>query len=143
MSDMDGRTYLDATEETGRAFVMRNLQGPVCMLNLLRFKDTADYSATPELAPDEPIPGAAAYDRYIEVTLPHLHESGGEVLFMGSGEGFLIGPPEMRWDLAMIVRHRDVETFLSFAQNEAYLDGVGHRTAALEDSRLLPLTQHG
>ena len=31
--------------------------------------------------------------------------------------------------------------FLAFASNRAYLAGVGHRTAALEDSRLLPLSE--
>lgn len=30
---------------------------------------------------------------------------------------------------------------MAFAQHEAYLQGIGHRTAALEDSRLLPLTE--
>jgi len=28
---------------------------------------------------------------------------------------------------------------MAFAQNEAYLSGMGHRLAAVEDSRLLPL----
>ena len=31
--------------------------------------------------------------------------------------------------------------FMAFASNEAYLAGIGHRTAALEDSRLLPLVE--
>jgi hypothetical protein len=54
----------------------------------------------------------------------------------------LIGPPNERWDLVMLVRHRSPETFLSFASNEAYLGGLGHRLAAIEDSRLLPMIQH-
>lgn len=32
-----------------------------------------------------------------------------------------------------------VASFLAFATNKEYLAGIGHRTAALEDSRLLPL----
>jgi hypothetical protein len=32
---------------------------------------------------------------------------------------------------------------MEFASNTAYLAGMGHRTAALEDSRLLPLEESG
>jgi hypothetical protein len=133
--------YLDVTDEAGRAFVQRRMEGPVVMLNLLRFRAMADYSRTPELAPDIPITGAAAYFRYIEHALPHLRESGGELLFLGSGGPFLIGPPNERWDMAMLVRQHSVDSFLAFASHEAFLEGIGHRAAALEDSRLLPLSE--
>lgn len=36
---------------------------------------------------------------------------------------------------------RGVTSFLSFASNEGYLAGLGHRTAGVEDSRLLPLSE--
>ena len=41
----------------------------------------------------------------------------------------------------MAVRQASVQDFLAFATNEAYLAGVCHRTAALEDARLLPLVE--
>ncbi len=111
------------------------------MLNLLRFRATADYSAAPDLAPAEPISGAEAYQRYVEHTRPFLEASGGTLLFLGSGGDYLIGPPHERWDLAMLVRHHSPEAFRAFASNTAYLAGLGHRQAAVEDSRLLPLIQ--
>jgi hypothetical protein len=132
--------YLEPTQEAGRAFVTRGMEGGVVMLNLLRFRETADYSQTPELAPDIPISGAAAFYRYIEHTLPYLRGSGGDLMFLGEGGPFLIGPAHERWDLAMLVKQRSVDSFLAFASHEAYLAGIGHRTAALEDSRLLPLS---
>jgi hypothetical protein len=134
-------TYLEPTQESGRAFVMRQMQGNVVMLNLLRFRETADYSATPELAPDTAISGAAAFQRYIDHTLPYLHETGGDLVFLGAGGHFLIGPETERWDMVMLVRQQSVESFLAFASHKAYLAGIGHRTAAVEDSRLLPLTE--
>ena len=109
------------------------------MLNLLRFRLVADYSGAPELAPASPISGEAAYRLYMQHTLPHLKASGGEVLFFGKGGGFLIGPSEERWDAAMLIRQSSVLAFLEFASNQDYLSGIGHRLAALEDSRLLPL----
>lgn len=41
----------------------------------------------------------------------------------------------------MLVRQTSVASFFAFARHDAYLAGLGHRTAALEDSRLLPLAE--
>jgi hypothetical protein len=133
------QTYLDPTQEQGRAFFTRSIAGSVVMLNLLRFRTTADYSAAPALMPGTPISGEEAYRRYMDHTLPFLKASGGEVLFYGRGGDFLIGPATERWDAAMLVRQSSVASFLAFASNREYLAGIAHRTAALEDSRLLPL----
>ena len=89
----------------------------------------------------EPLSGAEAFDRYIKHTLPSLRESGGEVMFLGNGGEFLIGPEEERWDIVMIIRQSTAQSFLAFSSNEAYLIGIGHRTAAIEDSRLLPMSE--
>jgi len=141
MSLNTSTSHIEPSQDAGRAFVMRQIKGPIVMLNLLQFREFADYSATPNLAPEAAISGADAFQKYIEHTLPYLRESGGDLLFVGSGGEFLIGPKSERWDLVMFVRQQSAEAFLAFASHEAYLAGIGHRTAALEDSRLLPLTQ--
>jgi uncharacterized protein (DUF1330 family) len=135
------RAHLEPTQEAGRALFMRGIKGPVVMLNLLRLRDVADYSASPELAPPAPISGAEAYRRYVEHTQPFLRESGGELVFLGEGGPFFIGPAEERWDLVMLVRQASVDSFIAFASNPDYLAGIGHRTAAIEDSRLLPVVE--
>jgi hypothetical protein len=135
------KTYLTPTHDAGRALVMRGIQGNVVMLNLLRFRAVADYSSAPELAPPSSITGEAAYRRYMEHTEPFVRASGGDLVFMGRGGPFLIGPPDERWDAALLVRQRSVADFIAFAQNPGYLAGLGHRQAALEDSRLLPLAE--
>ena len=133
--------YFEPTQRSGRAFVLRGITGEVVMLNLLRFREVADYSASPELAPENPVSGAEAYDRYIAHTLPYLRKSGGDLLFMGEGGPLLIGPQGERWDRMLLVRQKSVESFMAFATDEGYLEGVGHRTAALADARLLPLIE--
>lgn len=133
------QVYLEPTQEQGRAFFTRRIDGSVVMLNLLRFRAAADYSVAPALKPDSPISGEEAYRLYMEHTLPFLTASGGEILFYGRGGDYFIGPSDERWDAAMLVRQSSVESFLAFASNPAYLAGIGHRAAALEDSRLLPL----
>jgi uncharacterized protein (DUF1330 family) len=111
------------------------------MLNLLRFRENADYSDFPDLAPSGSMSGRDAYDLYVAHTLPFLTTAGGEVQFLGNGGRYFIGPLEERWDVVMLVRYPSLQAFLDMAQNGEYLTGLGHRTAALEDSRLLPVVE--
>jgi len=136
---MPENTYLDPTDAQAMALFSRDIKGPLVMLNLLRFREMADYSGYPALAPPEPISGREAYDHYIEHTLPYLTMAGGNLVYIGRGGGYLIGPQGSGWDLAMLVRQNSVEAFMDFAANEGYLAGIGHRVAATRDSRILPL----
>lgn len=136
---MPQKQYLAATREAGMAFYQRQIEGPVTMLNLLRYLEVADYSAHENLAPEQPISGAAAYKIYMQHTLPFLDEIGSEVLFFGEAGPWLIGPEGEHWDAALLVQHPSTKKFLAFAQNEDYLRGAAHRSAALADSRLLPI----
>lgn len=134
-------TYLEPTQKSGAALFSRKIEGSVVMLNLLRFRAVADYAKTPDLAPESSISGREAFQKYIDHTLPFLSASGGEIVFMGNGGSFLIGPEAERWDMVLLVRQKSLQSFLQFASNEEYLKGMGHRTAALEDARLLPVVE--
>jgi uncharacterized protein (DUF1330 family) len=133
--------YLEPTQQAGAALFSRNIRGEVLMLNLLRFRDVADYSATPDMAPAEAISGREAYQKYIDYTLPFLQASGGDIMLLADGGQYFIGPQDERWDLVMLIRQNSLQDFLAFASNPEYLMVMGHRTAALEDSRLLPLVE--
>jgi len=50
-----GIGHLEPTQSAGRLFMQRGFDGPVVMLNLLRFREVADYTAYPDLAPAAPI----------------------------------------------------------------------------------------
>lgn len=133
------KTYLDPTDASAMALFQRGIQGEIVMLNLLMLREQADYSSTPELAPAQPITGRQAYQAYIEHTLPFLHATGGDLLYLGKGGDYFIGPEGEGWDMAMLVRQHSLEDFFAFATNEDYQKGIGHRTAAVYDSRILPL----
>ena len=82
--------------------------------------------------------------RLVDLSLTSLlAAAGGRVIFSGSAEHFLIGPMEEAWDHVLLVRYPSAQAFLGFASDSAYLAGAGHRTAALADSRLLPMTPEG
>lgn len=131
--------YIDPTEEAGRKLFTSGVEGPVVMLNMLKFRETADYSQNPELAPDQPISGEEAYQLYKQLTQPFLEASGGELLFAGKALDYFIGPEGEKWDHVMLVKQASLQSFLQFATNPDYQKIVGHRTAAIVDSRLLPV----
>ncbi len=133
-------TYIAPTERSAAALIARGMDAPVVMLNLLKFRDIADYTQAPDLAPAAPISGAAAYALYAAGIAPLLKASGGGVLFEGNGGAWFIGPEGEGWDKVLLVRQASVASFLAFAQNPEAQRLGHHRTAALADSRLLPLT---
>ncbi len=141
MTEFGSIRYIEPSQRAGMRFMQRGIEGSIVMLNLLRFRDVADYTANPELTPEDPISGAEAFNRYIEHTLPFLRESGGESMFLGDVGEFLIGPEDERWDLVMLIRQISAQSFLAFSSHQDYLAGIGHRTAAIEDSRLLPMAE--
>lgn len=138
---MARRRYLEVSDAAAARLFANAPQGEIVMLNLLKFRDVADYSATPELAGDGAISGRDAFERYIAHTRPFLEASGGRLAFVGEGGEYLIGPEDQGWDLAMLVVQRSLESFVAFASDPAYLAGIGHRTAAVLDSRILPLIE--
>lgn len=131
--------YINPTDAAAIALFSKGIEGEIVMLNMIKFKDVADYSEHPELAPEKQVSGEQAYQTYMQHTQPFLAESGGEVIFMGTAAEYFIGPEDQSWDLVFLVKQKSLQHFMAFATNEDYLAGIGHRTAAVADSRLLPI----
>lgn len=138
---MNSESYIDATPESGKAFLDLNIKGAVTMLNLLKFREKADYSQAKHLAPSSSISGKEAYQIYINHVKPLLLKVGAEIIYFGKGGRFVIGPKDEVWDAVIMIKHQSVEKFMAFARDEDYVKIAGHRGAALADSRLLPSTQ--
>ena len=116
--------YLNPTQASGRDLILRNISGPVVMLNLLRFRVLVDYSETPELAPIVEISSKESYQFYFKHTMPHLLKSGGEIIFLGKGRAFLVGPLNEQWNEVLLIKQNSVDDFMAFASNQEYLKGV-------------------
>ena len=127
MSDSTHPTYLEPTQESGREFFTRNISGKIVMLNLLRFRSVADYSATPHLAPATPISGEAAYRLYIEHTLPHLTRVRRRVALPRQGRRLPDRTERRTVGCGDAVRQSSVGAFMAFASNPEYMAGIGHR----------------
>lgn len=113
-----------------------NEPGAINMINLLRFRAQAQYPDEHESA-RENLSGEAAYRRYMAETAVHLTKVGGRVVWTGSPNLVLIGPSEERWDMAFIVEYPSVAAMLTMLGDADYQRTAVHRTAAVEDSRLI------
>lgn len=122
------------TEDAIAALLADAGEGPVVMINLLRYRERADYAADFDA---EPCTGREAYQRYGEVAAQRVASVGGRVLWMGEVRGTLIAPPGERWDDAVLVEYPSREAFVAMVSQPEYLAAAPHRTAALEDSRLV------
>lgn len=135
--------HIEATAEAGKEFYLKFLQKgeAIVMINLLKFRSKADYTDLESIKPQKEITGEEAYKLYTSNTLHELKKIGSEILFYGEAKSFLIGPDSEKWDAVLLVKHQSIHTFMDFSKSEIYLNNVGHRTAGLEDSRLLPTTE--
>ena len=126
---------VDPTPESFRA-LKRDVPPsiPVVMVNLLRYRDQAAYPAGSE---HTPCTGREAYARYSKHALAAIQEAGGRVVFRGVPLSFPIGPPDERWDEALVVNYPSIEVFFSTIMAPDYQAQAVHRSAALEDARLM------
>lgn len=109
-------------------------EGPVVMINLLRFREQADYAAE---SGEEPCSGREAYRRYGALAFPMVEAVQGRVLFRGPVQCSVIAPADEEWDEAILVEYPSRAAMLQMLGDEAYQAIVHHRRAALLDSRLI------
>ena len=135
--------YKEASHQAGQSFFNKfNKKGKITMLNLIRFKNLADYSGHDEIKPEGAVSGKEAYGLYLKNIKPLLEKAGSKILFVGDSGDFLIGPEKEKWDMVLLVEHESVSKLIEFSQQKDFLKFGGHRTAAVEDSRLLPISEN-
>ncbi len=118
------------TEQQLADLIASTDDGPVVMLNLLRFKERAD-------GVDEGVSGAEAYARYSEATEPFLRAVGGRLRVALGAREAVIGPESREWDLVLLVEYPSRAKFMEMAGNPEYIKVHAHREAAVADSRLI------
>ncbi len=97
--------------------------GPVVMLNLLKFKETATDGAGS---------GTEAYGRYRSAVVEMLEARGGKVLWSGRGEQILIGDPAADSDAVILVQYPSRTAFIEMVTTPEYDEAHKHREQGLE-----------
>ena len=105
---------------------------PIVMLNLLRFNDKARYKDG-----EADYSGREAYQKYSDVAFGKVRGVGGELVWKGKALAGVIAPEDEKWDDVLLVRYPSINAFLAMIESPEYKGVVKHRTAALEDSRLV------
>lgn len=130
--------YVDPERAQFEAFKALPRDTPIEMLNLVRFREQADYSGDHALA-DRGLSGADAYKNYGKESGPVFARVGGTMAYRGGFETVLIGPRSERWDAVFVARYPDAGAFMEMVTDEDYRKVVVHRQAAVETSRLIRL----
>lgn len=106
----------------------------IVMINLLRFREWAAY---PPGSLDGKHTGRQAYELYSQNAMKYLAQVGGRPIWRGQARFTVIAPADEKWDEAILVEYPSRRSFERMIANPGYLAGVHHRTAALDDSRLI------
>jgi uncharacterized protein (DUF1330 family) len=75
--------------------------------------------------------------------MKHVKTVGGKPIFRGAAQLTLIGPTADPWDEVLLVQYPSRAAFLRMISDPDYLAASVHRTAALEDSRLIAMRPTG
>lgn len=109
--------------------------GPVIMINMLRFRDWAMYEPGCDATPCS---GRDAYfERYAVVSTPLVMASGASIFWLGSVVGHVLAPPKEHWDDILLVQYPSFRALQGLLGTPEYQAVVFHRSAALRDSRLI------
>ncbi|WP_353217040.1 DUF1330 domain-containing protein [Sandarakinorhabdus sp.] len=129
---------IDPSRDQVRQLRDHGRDGPVVMMNLLKFRDVALYPAELGLPACS---GRAAYDRYQHTFTVAVGDiSQAEVIYDGPCEQLFIGQagtPEADWDKVLIVRYPSRQHFLAMMADGGYRDALVHRYAGLARTVLI------
>lgn len=130
--------YIDPDREAWEVFKSLPRDQPIQMLNLIRLKPRAEY---PDGHPDHgrDLTGLDAYRAYGRTTAHIFKRVGGRQVWAGKPQVMVTGPGSEAWDIAFIAEYPSSAAFIEMVRDPEYRDLVPHRTAGVEDSRLLRL----
>jgi len=104
--------------------------GPVVMVNLLRFKPRAD-------APDEDASGEEAYARYSVQMLDFIAARGARVIWTGKVESQVMGSGGESFETIALVEYPSRRAFFEIATHDHVREIGAHRAAGLEGQWLI------
>lgn len=129
---------IDPTRDQVRNLRDHGSDGPVVMMNLLKFRELAEYPMEMNI---EPCTGQEAYALYQHAfTVAVGAVSQAEVLYDGPCEQVFIGQAgsdAADWDKLLLVRYPTREHFLTMMADHNYRDALVHRYAGLERTLLI------
>ena len=108
-------------------FLEGDIETPIKMVNLLTFKDKAEYADGRETN----LSGKEAYEIYATEVQGHLEKVGGKTIFFGEVQRLMLGEVEELWDWVAIAEYPSRKAMLEMIMNSEYQKSEEHRSAGL------------
>ena len=118
---------MSSTDETIGELLQNDDGGPVCMVNLLKFKEKAIYEDGRETS----LTGPEAYQIYGEGVAKMIDTIGGKIVFSSVVSGLVVGEVEELWDAVAIAEYPSRQSFADMIASAQWLELAIHRTAGL------------
>ena len=115
------------TQEQMAGFLAPGPDGPISMVNLLKFKDKATYQDGRETE----LTGQEAYALYSRGVMKTLAMVGGKLVFSGDVSRLMLGEVEDLWDTVAIAQYPSRAAMLEMMQLPEYQEISVHRSAGL------------
>jgi uncharacterized protein (DUF1330 family) len=118
---------LNPSEQQLQGFFEQDEGGPIFMVNLLKFKEKAEYADGRETD----LSGPEAYALYGMEVAKILHNLGGGAMFNARVERLMLGEVEELWDAVAIAMYPNRQAMIEMIQSPEYQAIHVHRDAGL------------
>ena len=115
-------------QEQTKGFQEGDIDTPIYMLNLLKYKERASY----EDGRETDATGTEAYKIYAGEVEAHVAKVGGKMIFGGQVSRLMLGEVEDLCDSVALVMYRSRKAMLAMIQDPDYQASAIHRKAGLE-----------
>ena len=124
---MEVKNDLKPNQDQMEGFLEGDIETPIAMLNLLKFKEKAEY----EDGRETNLTGKEAYGIYGNEVQEHLAKVGAETIFAGAVNRLMLGEVEDLWDTDVIARYPSRKAMLEMIMDSEYQESEKHRSAGL------------
>ena len=124
---MEVHNAVTPTAEQIEGFLAPDAAGPIFMVNLLKFKERAEY----EDGRETPLSGREAYALYATEVAKVITQVGGKLIFGANVERLMLGEVEELWDQVAVAMYPSRAAMFEMIQLPEYAAISVHRTAGL------------
>ena len=125
---MEVKNALVPNDEQMKGFMEGDIDTPIYMVNLLKFKDKAEYEDDRETN----LTGEEAYSIYGQEVQEHLKKVDAELIFSGKVERMMLGEVGELWDVIAIAKYPSRKAMMEMIMDADYQESEKHRAAGLK-----------
>ena len=125
---MEVKNHLRPNKAQMEGFFEGDTETEITMLNLLKFKEKAEY----EDGRETDLTGREAYSIYGKEVVEHLEKVGGKSVITGKVSRLMLGEVEDLWDSIALARYPSRKAMVEMMMDSDYQESEKHRSAGLE-----------